>query len=170
MLNFFVVFPTFAQTSAKYDDLLTLVIQLISAHIKEDPTVRGFKTYYSWCMTRLDLHNPSTDVGKSLSTNTVNAAWSNDVNSLYVVQWVCSLGNLKHEQLIVCVKFLHAKFLDSVCILLMQQNAEPSPITYDVSARARPRLACVSASWQRKPSSDGGSPGGGISLLAPLEK
>lgn len=38
MLNFFVVFPTFAQTSAKYDDLLTLVIQLISAHIKEDPT------------------------------------------------------------------------------------------------------------------------------------
>ncbi|XP_042082848.1 protein FAM228A isoform X2 [Haplochromis burtoni] len=51
----------------------------------------------------------------------------------------------------------------------MQQNAEPSPFTYDVSARARPRLACVSASWQRKPSSDGGSPGGGISLLAPLE-
>lgn len=37
MLNFFVVFPTFAQTSAKYDDLLT-VIQLIFAHIKEDPT------------------------------------------------------------------------------------------------------------------------------------
>lgn len=86
MLNFFVVFPTFAQTSAKYDDLLTLVIQLISAHIKEDTTVRGFKTNYSWCMTRLDLHNLSTDVGKSLSTNTVNAAWSNDVNSLYVVQ------------------------------------------------------------------------------------
>lgn len=113
MLNFFVVFPTFAQTSAKYDDLLTLVIQLISAHIKEDPTVRG-------CMTRLDLHNQM---------------WGNHFPQIQLMQ-----------------------------------NAEPSPFTYDVSARARPRLACVSASWQRKPSSDGGSPGGGISLLAPLEK
>lgn len=87
LIFFFVVFPTFAQTSAKYDDLLTLVIQLISSTLKRiQQPLRGFKAYYSWGMTCLDLHNLSTDVGKSLSTNTVNAAWSNDVNSLYVVQ------------------------------------------------------------------------------------